>query len=291
MARRFDAIVVGFLIVAALFLTIQILPIVWGIGMAFTSSGPFVARPTYVGFANFEVIFGDPAFWSSLRHGLVYAALSTLFQVVIGVALAVLLFKKAGPLPRSLALLPYMVPVVTGALAWRWIADPLYGYLNHALMGLGVIAEPVNFATSPWLAMPFVVFVSVWQFTPFVILVMLASLSTVPKSVYEAALVDGVTWWSEFRSITLPILRASILLVILLRSIWMFNRFDVIWLITGGGPRGATNTLPLYAYTQAFVENDYGTAGAVSVVIFVILLVFGLAYLGIFKPEKDVLRG
>jgi len=291
MERRLDAIVFCFVAVALLFLAIQIFPIAWGIYLAFTNSGPFVSTPQFVGLANFEVIFADPVFWSALWKGAVYAVLSTFFQVVIGVVLAMMLFKHAGSVPRSLMLLPYMIPAVTGALAWRWITDHLYGYLNHLMMQTGLVSVPIDFGTSPVLAMPFVVFVSVWQFTPFVILIVLSSLSTVPKSVYEAALVDGANWWTEFIYVTLPILRAAILLVVLLRSIWMFNRFDVIWLLTGGGPRGATNTLPLYAYTQAFVENDYGTAGAVSVVIFALLLVFGITYLGAFKPEREVLRG
>lgn len=291
MERHFDAIAFGFLAVALLFLAIQIFPIAWGIVLAFTSSGPFIATPKFVGLANFAIIFSDPVFWSALWRGVIYAALSTLFQVVIGVTIAVMLFKHAGSIPRSLMLLPYMIPVVTGALAWRWITDHLYGILNALMMQYGLISAPIDFATSPYLAMPFVVAVSIWQFTPFVILVTLASLSTVPKSIYEAARVDGANWWTEFFYVTLPILRAAILLIILLRSIWMFNRFDVIWLLTGGGPRGATNTLPLYAYVQAFVENDYGTAGAVSVVIFAFLLTFGIAYLGVFKPEKEVLRG
>src|SRR5262249_27828053 len=161
-----------------------------------------------VGRANFEIIFADPALWSALAKGGIYAALSTLFQVTLGVAIAVLLFKHAGPVTRSLALLPYMIPVVTGALAWRWIADHLYAIMNHASMRAGRMPAPVDLATSPYLAMPFVVFASVWQFTPFVVLVILASLGTVPRSVYEAARVDGVNAWTEFRYITLPILRA-----------------------------------------------------------------------------------
>jgi multiple sugar transport system permease protein len=290
MRRRFDAIVCAFLAVALLFLAVQIFPIAWGFYLGFTDSGPFVATPKFVGTANFAIIFADPALWSAVWKGALYAALSTLFQVAIGVGIAVMLFKHAGPLARSLTLLPYMIPVVTGALAWRWIADHLYGIFNYALMQSGLVSAPVDLATSPLLALPFVVFVSVWQFTPFVILVTLASLSTIPSSVYEAARVDGVNWWTELIYVTLPMLRAAILLIVLLRSIWMFNRFDVIWLLTGGGPRGATNTLPLYAYAQAFVENDYGTAGAVSVLIFGLLLVFGTTYLGVFKPEKEVVR-
>jgi multiple sugar transport system permease protein len=291
MQRRFDAIAFGFLAVAVVFLSVQVFPIAWGIGLAFTNSGPFVALPKFVGLINFAVIFGDPLFWSALWKGALYAALTTTLQVVIGVVIAVMLFKHAGPGPRSLMLLPYMIPVVTGALAWRWIADHLYGILNQLLVQGGLISTPVDFATSPLLALPFVVVASVWQFTPFVILVTLAGLSTVPRSVYEAARVDGVNWWTEFVYVTLPILRATIMLIVLLRSIWMFNRFDVIWLLTGGGPRAATTTLPLYAYAQAFVENDYGTAGAVSVVIFVLLLAFGITYLTAFKPEREVLRG
>ena len=127
-----------------------------------------------------------------------------------------------------MALLPYMIPAVTGVLAWRWISDGLYGIVNHLLLGWGVIAQPISFATSPGWAMPLVIAASVWQFTPFVVLVVLATLSGIPGTIYEASRIDGTTWWSELRYITLPLLRSAILLIVLLRSIWMFNRFDII---------------------------------------------------------------
>jgi multiple sugar transport system permease protein len=288
--RRIDPIVVGFGLVAVLFLTVKVVPIIWGLTLGFTSSSAFSPTPVFVGLENFALILTDRTFWSALAMGTVYAAATTVLQVVVGVAAALLLFKHGGPATRSMALLPYMIPAVTGVLAWRWISDGLYGIANHLLLGWGIIAQPISFATSPGWAMPLVVLASVWQFTPFVVLVILATLSGIPGTIYEASRIDGTTWWSELRYITLPMLRSAILLIVLLRSIWMFNRFDVIYLLTGGGPRGATATLPLYAYVQAFVENDFGTAGAVSTVIFGLLLTFGVTYLRVFEPEREVVR-
>src|SRR6266571_4778078 len=163
MERRFDTIAFAFVVVALIFLAVQVLPIAWGIALAFTNSGPFIATPQFVGLANFELIFADPAFWSALWKGAVYAVLTTTFQVIIGVSLAVMLFKHAGPVARSFMLLPYMIPVVTGALAWRWITDHLYGILNQMMMHAGLVSTPIEFATSPAIAMRFVVVASVWQ--------------------------------------------------------------------------------------------------------------------------------
>jgi multiple sugar transport system permease protein len=288
---RLDPLLVAFALVVLLFLTVKIIPIAWGIGLGFTTSSAFDPTPSFVGLEKFRLVLEDPGFWSALGWGAVYAVATMTLQILIGVSAAVLLHKHAGPVARSIVLLPYMIPAVTGVLAWKWITDSLYGILNAGLLGAGIVSEPINFATSPVWAMPLVVVASVWQFTPFVVLVILANLSTIPVTVYEAARIDGANWWTEFRYVTLPMLRSAILLLVLLRSIWMFNRFDIIWLLTGGGPRGATTTLPVYAYIQAFSENDFGAAGAVSTVIFGILLVFGITYLGVFKPEREVVRG
>jgi multiple sugar transport system permease protein len=288
--RRIDPIVVGFSLVSVLFVTVKVIPILWGLTLGFTASSAFSPTPVFVGLENFAIILGDPAFWSALGVGVVYAAATTALQVVVGVAAALLLFKHGGPATRSMALLPYMIPAVTGVLAWRWISDGLYGIANHLLLAWGVVAQPISFASSPGWAMPLAIAASVWQFTPFVVLVILATLSGIPGTIYEASRIDGTTWWSELRYITLPMLRSAVLLIVLLRSIWMFNRFDIIYLLTGGGPRGATTTLPLYAYVQAFVENDFGTAGAASSVIFCLLLTFGIIYLRAFQPEREVVR-
>jgi len=287
---RPDFASVGFVLVALVFISVEIIPVAWAVMLGFMHSGPFTARASYAGIDNYVQTFSDPTFWSALEVGLVYAGISVAFEVVLGIAVAILISRYAGTFVRALTLLPYVIPTVTTALVWRWMTDSLYGILNHLLLKLHLVGTPIEFTGNGFWAMALVVAASVWQFTPFVVLVIVANLGTIPPSIYEAARVDGATWWKELRYITLPMLRAPILLVVLLRSIWMFNRFDVIWLLTSGGPLGSTTTLPVYAYVQAFANNDYGLASAASTVIFVLLLVFGITYIKAFKPEQEVVR-
>ncbi|ADH91586.1 binding-protein-dependent transport systems inner membrane component [Ancylobacter novellus DSM 506] len=289
--RRPDFTTVAFVSVAGLFLAVMIVPVTWAIILGFTNSGPFSARLTYAGLSNFVDTFADEAFWRALLIGTIYAVVCTVLEVVLGVAIAILIFRYGHAAATTFVLMPYMIPTVTTALVWRWMTDSLNGIFNVMLMKWGLVGAPIEFTSSGALAMSLVVVASVWQFTPFVVLVILANLGTISSSIYEAGKVDGTNWWQELIYITLPIIRASILLVILLRGIWMFNRFDVIWLLTSGGPLGSTTTLPLYAYVQAFGNNDYGLAGAASTIIFMILLVFGIIYIRVFQPEKEVARG
>lgn len=289
--RRLDFSGIALLLVAGLFIAVMIVPVTWAIVLGFSNSGPFQARMTFAGLNNYVEIFSDAAFWRALVIGTVYAVTSTVLEVVLGVGIAILIFRHGSSLVTSFALMPYMIPTVTTALVWRWMTDSLNGIFNQVMVQSGLLGSPIEFTSTGGLAMSLVIAASVWQFTPFVVLVILANLGTISPSVYEAARVDGVNWWQELTHITIPMLRAPILLVILLRGIWMFNRFDIIWLLTSGGPIGGTTTLPLYAYVQAFGNNEYGVGGAASTVIFMILLVFGIVYIRAFHPEKEVARG
>lgn len=289
--RALDFSGVALIVVSVLFLCVMIVPVTWAIILGFTHGGPFQPRATYAGLENYTQIFTDPAFWKALAVGVTYAVISTVLEVVLGVGIAILLFRHSQAFVTSFVLMPYMIPTVTTALIWRWMTDNLNGIFNQMLASSGLVSGAVDFTGSGVLAMTLVVAASVWQFTPFVVLVILANLGTISPSIYEAARMDGVNWWEELVYVTLPMLRAPILLVILLRGIWMFNRFDIIWLLTSGGPLGSTTTLPLYAYVQAFSNNDYGLGGAASTVIFLILLVFGIVYIRAFHPERELARG
>ncbi|MGD9942081.1 MAG: carbohydrate ABC transporter permease [Burkholderiaceae bacterium] len=289
--RHFDFMSASFVLVAVVFILVMIVPVAWAVMLGFTHSGPFQPRAEYAGLENYRQVLGDPAFWRALGIGVLYAAVTTALEMVLGVAVAMLLFKSGRPIFTSLSLLPYMIPTVTTALVWHWMTHGLYGIVNHLLLQGGIVDAPVDFAGHPGWAFALVTVASVWQFTPFVILVTLSNLGTIPRSVYEAAHIDGANVWQQIFRITLPIIRASLLLVLLLRGIWMFNRFDVIWLLTAGGPLGATTTLPIYAYERAFGDNTYGPAGATSTIIFGILLVVGIIYMRAFRPEREVARG
>lgn len=288
---RLDFISVSFTLVVLVFIVVMIIPVAWAIFLGFTHSGPFQAGTTYAGLDNYRAVLADPAFWRALGIGASYAMLTTALEMVLGVGIAILLFKSGQPIFTSLALLPYMIPTVTTALVWHWMTNNLYGIVNHLLLQSGLTDMPVDFAGHGAWAFGLVTVASVWQFTPFVILVTLSNLGTIERSVHEAAYIDGANWWQQVARITLPIIRTSILLILLLRGIWMFNRFDVIWLLTAGGPLGATSTLPIYAYERAFGDNSYGPAGATSTIIFGILLVLGIVYMRLFQPDKEIARG
>jgi multiple sugar transport system permease protein len=288
---RLDFSGIALIFVATLFICVMVVPVAWAILLGFMHGGPFQPQETFAGLDNYTHIFTDQAFWRALWIGVLYAVISTALEVILGVGIAVLLFRHSKAFVTSFVLAPYMIPTVTTALVWRWMTDNLNGIFNQVLVDSGAVTQAVDFTGSGILAMSLVVVASVWQFTPFVVLVILANLGTISPSVYEAARVDGANWWKELIHITIPMLRAPILLVILLRGIWMFNRFDVIWLLTAGGPLGSTTTLPLYAYVQAFSNNDYGLGGAASTIIFLILLVFGVFYIRTYHPERELARG
>lgn len=288
--RRLTVELVFVVAVGIAFLALEVVPIAAAIVLSFERSGPFTPRASWAGTSQYAAVLADPVFWRALRNGATYALACTALQLPLGVGAALALHAWGSTLSTSLALLPYLIPTVSVTLAWSWILNGLYGILNHALVGLGLARHPIFFLQDPRWAMPAVVAVSVWQFTPFVILVTLANLQTIPSHLYEAARIDGAGAFGQLWHVTLPLLRAPILLVLLLRSVWMFNRFDVIWLLTGGGPLHATTTLPVYAYVQTFENGSYGLGAAVSTVIFLLLVAFGVAYFQLVRPHEEVVR-
>jgi multiple sugar transport system permease protein len=265
-------------------------PIFHTIDMSLRSVDLFSVEAPFVGLANFRLLLQDPDFWHAFRNGVVYATCTVALQVVAGVALALLLnLPFAGrSVARGLVLLPYVLPSVAAALIWKWIYNDLLGVLNYALLGLRVIEEPVGWLARPELAMPAVIAVAVWKNTPFVVLVVLARLQTIPLEHYEAAAVDGASAWQRFWRITLPQLRTILLIVVLLRFLWVFNEFDTIWLLTQGGPLNATVTLSILAYTRAFVEFKISQGVAVTVCMMLFLAGMSVLYFRIYRVEEEV---
>jgi multiple sugar transport system permease protein len=189
---------------------------------------------------------------------------------------------------RGLVLLPYVLPSVASALIWKWIYNDLLGVLNYGLLALSLIDQPIGWLARPELAMPAVIAVAVWKNMPFVVLVVLARLQTIPGEYYEAAAVDGANAWQRFWRITLPQLRTILLIVVLLRFLWVFNEFDTIWLLTQGGPLQATVTLSILAYTRAFVEFKISQGVAVTVCMMLFLAVVSVGYFRAYRVEEEV---
>jgi multiple sugar transport system permease protein len=235
----------------------------------------------WVGVDNHQTLLASGDFWRSLLNTVIWTAGTLVLQIVFGVAMALLLHQNLWfrSLARSLVLFPYFVSTVVAVLVWRWLFNDLYGILNHLVMVAGLSAMPLDWLGSMPNAMISVILVGAWKYFPFVVIAVLARLQTIPDALYEAARIDGAGPVARFCDITLPQLREVLAVVILLRAIWDFKEFDLIWLLTGGGPVISTQTLSLLVYKEAFALNQMGMASAVAVTMMVVMLVFMVVYI------------
>jgi len=235
----------------------------------------------WVGAANYVSLLAEAAFWRSLGATLVWTVGTLSLQIVAGVLIALLLHQNIlfRSLARSLILFPYFVSTVVAVLVWRWLFNDLYGILNHLLVASGLVDMPVDWLGQMPNAMISVILVGTWKYFPFVVIAVLARLQSIPEHLYEAATIDGANAWARFWDVTLPELRAVLLVVLLLRTIWDFKEFDLIYLLTGGGPVNSTRTLPLIVYQQAFGLNQMGIAATYAVAMMLVMLAFMLVYL------------
>lgn len=278
-----------FIVTAALFM---VWPVVEAVRMAFYAYNPLRPDDIYwVGLENFERIFDDPLFWDSFRQALVWTGWSILFQTVLGVALAMLLNLTLPGMAvfRGLLLFPYIVPTVVIALNWRWIFNSEIGIVNHALLSAGLISENIAWLSTPDMAMLSAILLNVWKYTPFVVICVLARLQTIPTELYDAAKVDGAGAWRRFIDITLPMLKEVLVVVIVFRTIWTFNKFEEIYLLTRGGPGTSTFNLAVYAFEEGMANLRLGVAAATGVVMIGLLLVGTIIYVrvsGFGREEK-----
>lgn len=268
-------------------LALIVAPVVYAISLSFYKLDSFVGDPTWVGLDNYIAVVKLPEFWQALWNGMVYSFGSIVLQVVLGIGFALILNEvfPGRNFIRGLSILPYLLPTVVVVLTFKWMVDGSIGIITKAVEVMGL--PPINWFESPGAAMTSVILVSVWMWTPFVTTCFLAALQTVPTSLYEAAKVDGTTAVQRFFHITLPMLKPILTVVVLLRAIWMFNKFDVIWLLTQGGPVGSTEHLAILSYRRAFSLFDIGGGAAIATISFAILSVAVFIYFRIFPLEDD----
>ncbi len=276
----------GFLavgVVATLFLIVG--PALYAVSLSFYDMPSLTAAPVWVGLGKYAEVLASAEFWNAMWNGILYAGLSIVLQVVLGIGFALLLNQNfiGRTLLRGLAFLPYLLPTVVAVLVFKWMVDGSLGIITILMDDWGL--PPIWWFETETASMVSVILISVWLWTPFVTTTFLAGLQTVPSQLYEAARVDGAGPVRRFFHVTLPSLRPILTVVILLRAVWMFNKFDVIWLTTGGGPLGATEHLPVLAYREAFALYDIGTGAAVATISFVVLMVAVAIYFRIFPME------
>ena len=208
--------------------------------------------------------------------------------MVIGLGLALLLNKTFlfRGVARAVVLAPYLVPTVVAVLVWRYMFHDIVGIVNHGLMAVGLIDRPLLWLNSTTWAMLAVILVGVWKFFPFVVIALLGILQSIPQEQYEAARIDGASPFQQFWRITLPYVMPVFILTALLRTIWTFHKFEIIYLLTGGGPLDATTTLPILVYFKGFVDFELGRAAAVAILTFAILVVLLVAYFGVMRRAE-----
>jgi multiple sugar transport system permease protein len=236
----------------------------------------FMEKDGFVGIKNFLLLFQDERFRSSLLNTLLFCAISIPLELILGLAFALVLHQRffGKAVMRSASFLPWALPTAVMAVSWKWIFNDTYGVFNDALLRLHIIKEPLAWLGKPGLAFFCIILAEVWKCTPFVTIILLAGLQSIPPELYEAISVDGANSWARFRLITLPLLRPFLLVALIFRSIQTLGVFDSIWVMTGGGPGGTTEPISLYAYDTAFRYLKFNYASAIVSISFVFSLFF-----------------
>ena len=239
-------------------------------------------------FANFKKMFSDTDFLLLLKNSLIYVIISVVAQFVLGLILALCLKTKirGRGIYQSIVFLPWAFSSFVVGLMFRWSFNGEYGVVNDILMKMGIIKENVAWLGTPGLSLAVVIIAMIWMGIPFFGIMILAALQSVPDDIYEAADIDGCGMFRKFFSLTLPYIKPTIIMTVLLRTIWIFNSFDLIVIITGGGPVNYSQTLPSYMYSKAFASYDFGLASAFGVLLIVILGIYAVLFLKLSNYDK-----
>jgi multiple sugar transport system permease protein len=248
-------------------------PLVLGIYMSFTDVR--IGRPgQFIGFENYAWLREDPIFWLSVFNTVLYTVVASVIKFAVGLYLALLLNKHMPfkAIIRAIVLIPFIVPTVLSAIAFWWIYDPQFSIVSWSLRQMGLIQTNIDFLGQPWNARWSVIFANIWRGVPFVAITLLAGLQTVSPSLYEAATLDGATPWQMFRYITYPLLTPIIAVVMTFSVLFTFTDFQLIWVLTRGGPVNATHLMATLSYQWGILGGKLGEGAAVAVAMIPFLL-------------------
>lgn len=266
-------------------------PILYNIWISFYAKHAFLPMQSWMQLGNYLELLVDEQFWISVKLSFIFTATSTAFQIVLGVAVAMLLQQRfMGRLfARGVILFPYMLPTIVSIVLWKWVLNDQYGIVNYLLQAWHIIKQPIVWI-SPSNMMGTLVTVSIWTYFPFVVINVLARLQVIPTQLYEAAKVDGASAFRRFIHITLPQLKEVLFVVILLRGIWMFTKFDIVWLWAGdfGGLGEGVRTLPLYTYMKTFGQYQVGMGAALANIMFMMLMIAVTIYFRVFRRDEEL---
>jgi len=237
---------------------------------------------------NYSILFSDSVFRQVFGNTVLFVILSVASHLLLGLGVALVLNGEifAKPIFRLIALLPWVVPDVVVGIIWRWMFDPVYGSFNDLLIKAGLASTHIQWLSNPKLALPSVIFVNLWRGFPFVMLILLAGLQSIPRVLYEAAAIDGASRWQLFTRITLPSLKKMLVVALALDIVWEVRRFGLIQTMTQGGPGNITEVLSTYIYKQYFQFFRFEYASAVAVVMTIALLMVSLPYIRMISQEE-----
>lgn len=265
-------------------------PIVSSVYFSFTTK--HLIKPTYIfcGLDNYKEIFADGSFLNAFLNSIKWTVFSLLGQIVVGfsAALALHKVKHCKGIYKTLLIIPWAFPSIVIALSWKWILNGVYGFLPNLIVKLGITDTLPQFLSDGNLVFITLVAINIWFGAPMIMVNVLSALQTIPQEQYEAVQMDGARPYQSFLHITVPHIKVVVGLLIVLRTIWVFNNFDIIYLITGGGPANATTTVPIYAYNMGWGTKLLGRSSAVTILLLLFLLVVCTGYFAVLKKwEKE----
>ena len=265
---------VWFMLPAAAFLLLFLAyPLGLGVWLSFTETR--IGRSgVFVGLENYVWLSDDPVFWLSVFNTLLYTTVASVFKFAIGLYLALLLNRHLPfkAMIRAVVLIPFIVPTVLSAIAFWWLYDPQFSIITWSLQKLGLIERNIDFLGDPWNARWSTIFANIWRGVPFVAITLLAGLQTVSPSLYEAATIDGANRWQTFRYVTYPLLTPIIAVVMTFSVLFTFTDFQLIWVLTRGGPVNATHLMATLSYQRAILGGYLGEGSAIATAMIPFLL-------------------
>jgi len=263
-------------------------PFFYGIWLSLLDR-PVASEGRFIGLGNYIADWNNPVFWQVVLNTFVYTAVATVLKMIGGLGLALVMnqdfaFKN---LTRAMLLLPFIVPTVLSTIAWQWIFDPAFSVINWSMVALGLVDPPgPSWLGNPHLAMASLIIVNVWRGLPFYAITLLAGLQTISPELYEAATIDGASAWTRFRYVTLPLMKPIIFIVTMFSIIFTFADFQLIYVLTHGGPANSTHVLATYAFDIAMLGGQFGQGASIALTMVPALAFLILALALYLRPEK-----
>ncbi len=253
-------------------------PLVQAVQLSLQDVRVIGAPGAFVGLDNYSRVLSNPSFWNAAWLSVVWVVANAVLQTVLALAVALVVNEKfpGVRVARTWVILTWIVPTVVVVVIWRWLFSTSGGMINPLLIQAGIVERPVGFFATPWTAMATLVFINSWRWFPFIALMMLAGLTRIPDDLYEAARIDGANAWQRFKRITWPLLAPTLGVLAVIGTLLSFNVFDIIWLLTSGGPAGGSRTLPVLIYETAFKGYRLSEAATVSVLATLLLMAFAV---------------